>query len=128
MTDQMNLPYIKNYRKFPFSVWNRNLVVVNSSTNASVSGVNVALIPYTPALNTNSSFQEILDASIDIGTTDMDGKVRFENVPANFRFTNEYGVLVYFDNINYQYVDNNFPNDIDVSKGSNLIYNVVVSL
>lgn len=94
----------------PFlKVGDLKLKIINSNDSA-VPNINVALLPF-PSYYPESygySFEEMIDKSYNVGVTDNEGWVRFNDIPVkNSTGSYDYSVLIYTDDNNYD-VPNTF--------------------
>ena len=82
-----------------------NITVMDSEP---VPNITVALIPHPNYSNEDYSFDGLLEEAYFTGTTNQDGLIVFENVPALGYQGKVYSVMVYYDAITWNYpISNN---------------------
>lgn len=108
----------------PFSnAGNVKIRIMNAYMESeSIANVNVALIPSLPYSSEGYSFQELIEKAYAIGKTDSEGRVEFQNMPADI----DYNALVYFDSSTYDFPTYN--NYMYITKDSNQSFTIMVRL
>lgn len=71
--------------------------------NYPIPAVNVALIPHSRYSNVDYTFDELTTEAYFTGVTEMDGWVKFVNVPAGSPYSTDYSIMAYYDSTNYSY-------------------------
>lgn len=84
-----------------------NITIMNSEPVANIS---VALIPHPNYSNEEYSYDDLLDEAYFTGTTNQDGIIVFENVPALGYQGKVYSVMAYYNDTTWDYpiYDNSF--------------------
>jgi hypothetical protein len=79
-------------------------IKIENSYSVPISNVNVALIPHPNYSNVQYYYNDLLNEAYNIGVTDADGLVIFNNVPSG---SMEYSILAYYDSSHYDYPSGN---------------------
>ena len=103
------------------NVGNAKIKITNNSSTPIVN-INVALIPHSSYSNANFSFQALISEAYSVEKTNSEGWVEFQNMPAG----QEYSVLVYYDNLTYDYPTSN--NYMYISQGATLSHVIKANL
>ncbi|MBI5218327.1 MAG: carboxypeptidase regulatory-like domain-containing protein [Bacteroidia bacterium] len=95
----------KNLEVCPLTnVGKLSVTAIDLSQNP-ISNLKVALIPYFDA-GGSMSFTALTNIAIQTETTNSEGKVSFNDIPADYGYYSGYLLLFYYDSTHYQFISN----------------------